>query len=81
MNPLLDESDVILVRVGPEFSAGDVIVARSPSDGYVVKYVEAADGRSIRLSSLNPDHSGLEIDAASNPVVGTVVARMRRSRG
>lgn len=81
MTPLLEESDVILVKVGPEFSPGDVIVARGPRDGYVVKHVDAIYGNSVTLSSLNPEYPGIELDASEHAVVGTVIARLRKTHG
>jgi hypothetical protein len=75
MAPLLHTGDTILVRLGREFLADQVIVARHPEQGYVVKRVGRMTPARVELESLNPDYPTLEIPNDAALVLGTVVLR------
>ena len=75
MLPLLHTGDTILVKVGPELTAGHVIVARHPEHGYVVKRVGRISPMRIELTSLNADYPALEIPNDASLVLGTVLLR------
>lgn len=78
MAPFLEAGDRILIRIGTTVSPGDVVVARTDDDGYVVKHAVSADGGGVRLCSVNPEHPDLELPREPSAIVGTVVARFRR---
>jgi SOS-response transcriptional repressor LexA len=75
MLPLLHAGDVILVKVGPEVSAGTVIVARQPDDGYVVKRVGRFDTWEVELLSENPAYEPVRVRRERGGVLGTVMLR------
>ena len=78
MEPVLHDGDTALVRVGNAAAPGSLIVARTPDDGYVVKYVEGYDATGLRLASLNPEYPSTVAASDALAVVGTVVARFAR---
>lgn len=78
MAPFLEPGDRILVRIGATFNTGDVVVARTIDDGYVVKQAVSADDGVVRLCSVNPEHPDLDLPPDASAIVGTVVARFRR---
>ena len=75
MAPLLHTGDTILVRLGRELMADQVVVARHPEHGYVVKRVGRMTPAHVELESLNPDYPRLEIPNDAALVLGTVVLR------
>ena len=75
MAPLLHTGDTILVRLGPELAADQVVVARHPDRGYVVKRVGRVNAMRVELASLNADYPSLEIPNDASLVLGTVVLR------
>jgi SOS-response transcriptional repressor LexA len=78
MEPVLHDGDTALVKVGNAAAPGSLIVARTPDDGYVVKYVEGYDATGLRLASLNPEYPSTVAASDALAVVGTVVARFAR---
>jgi hypothetical protein len=75
MSPLLHTGDTMLVRLGPELACGQVIVARHPEHGYVVKRVGRVDSMRVELASLNSAYAPLEIPNDASLILGTVVLR------
>ena len=75
MQPLLHDGDTLLVRVGSACVPGDIVVAREPDDGYVVKRVAASSGARLRLVADNPQYPDVLLPDEPNLVVGTVVLR------
>ena len=75
MAPLLHTGDTILVRLGREFPPEQVVVARHPEHGYVVKRVGRLTPARVELESLNADYPTLEIPNDAALVLGTVVLR------
>lgn len=73
MMPFLHAGDTLLVRVGAPPSRGNVVVARTADDGYVVKRVGRLLARSIELVSLNPDFEPVVVPRDDGSVLGTVV--------
>ena len=78
MEPFLLPRDVVLVKLGSEVARDTVIVAQK-NDGYVVKYVSDLTDREIELTSLGSSYPVIRIPRLEHRVVGTVVARLRRS--
>jgi phage repressor protein C with HTH and peptisase S24 domain len=78
MEPFLRPRDVVLVKLGSEVARDTVIVAQK-NDGYVVKYVSELSDREIELTSLGSSYPVVRIPRVEHRVVGTVVARLRRS--
>jgi SOS-response transcriptional repressor LexA len=78
MEPFLLPRDVVLVKLGSEVARDTVIVAQK-NDGYVVKYVSELSDREIELTSLGSSYPIVRIPRVEHRVVGTVVARLRRS--
>lgn len=75
MEPLMHTGDTILIRLGAELAAGDVVVARHPDRGYVVKRVGRVDPMRIELESLNEAYEPLAIPNDAALVLGTVALR------
>lgn len=75
MHPLLHDGDRLLVRLGSDVVAGDVIVARRPDDGYVVKRVASVTADALRLASDNAAYADFTLPRDPALVVGTVVLR------
>jgi SOS-response transcriptional repressor LexA len=75
MAPLLHTGDTILVRLGRELTPDQVVVARHPEQGYVVKRVGRMRASHVELASLNPDYPTLTIPRDPALVLGTVVLR------
>ena len=73
MQPLLHPGDVMLVRLEPVPSTGDVVIARVDADCFVVKRVGRVTPSSVELLSVNPEFPPLQIARASNSIVGTVL--------
>jgi SOS-response transcriptional repressor LexA len=75
MEPLMHTGDTILIRLGSELAPDDVVVARHPDRGHVVKRVGRVDTMRIELTSLNPAYEPLEIPNDAALILGTVVLR------
>ena len=75
MEPLMHTGDTILIRLGSELVRDDLVVARHPDHGHVVKRVGRVDAMRIELTSLNPDYEPLEIPNDAALILGTVVVR------
>ena len=75
MEPLLHTGDTMLIRLGGGVALDDVIVARHPDRGHVVKRVARVDSMRIALASLNPAYEPLEIPNDAALILGTVVLR------
>ena len=75
MEPLLHTGDTILIRLGSELAPDDVVVARHPDRGHVVKRVGRVDPMRIELTSLNPAYEPLELPNDAALILGTVVLR------
>jgi SOS-response transcriptional repressor LexA len=75
MEPLMHTGDTILIRLGAELAPDDVVVARHPDRGHVVKRVGRVDATRIELTSLNPAYEPLEIPNDAALILGTVVLR------
>lgn len=75
MEPLLHAGDTILVKLGAAASVGDVVVARRPEHGHIVKRVSAATPERLVLASLNASYDDVIVPQEPGAVVGTVVLR------
>ena len=75
MQPLLHDGDTLLVRVGSACVPGDVVVARQPDDGYVVKRVGGRGGQGLRLVADNARYPDVLLPDDPSLVVGVVVLR------
>jgi SOS-response transcriptional repressor LexA len=72
MSPMMHDGDTILVRLGGDAAPGDVVVARRPDDGYVVKRVARVEGDAMVLASSNAAYADVEIPNDPSLVVGVV---------
>jgi phage repressor protein C with HTH and peptisase S24 domain len=79
MSPLLEAKDVILIKLDSAPVEDDVIVARPGDDGYVVKRVAAVHPERFELASINPDYGCISMERDMSRIVGTVIARFRRT--
>ena len=75
MQPLLHDGDTLLVRVGSACVTGDVVVARQPDDGYVVKRVGGRARDGVRLVADNARYPDVLLPDDPSLVVGVVVLR------
>jgi phage repressor protein C with HTH and peptisase S24 domain len=75
MTPLLHDGDTILVKRGTDAVQGRIIVARHPTDGYLVKRVARVSATEVELASLNASYASLTVPADSSLVLGTVILR------
>lgn len=75
MQPLLHDGDTLLVRVGSACTLGDVVVARQPDDGYVVKRVGGRADDQVRLAADNPRYPDVLLPDDPALIVGVVVLR------
>jgi SOS-response transcriptional repressor LexA len=78
MVPFIESRDVILVQLDCPPAVDDVIVARRPDEGYVVKRVARIGLREMELDSFNPSYDPIRIPLGEMSVLGTVVARFRQ---
>ncbi|MDO8501904.1 MAG: S24 family peptidase [Gemmatimonadaceae bacterium] len=79
MSPFLENGDVIVVKLGARVTINDIIVARRPDEGYVVKRVKEITNSRLKLTSLNPRSRSFDIPKDLSLVLGTVIARFRRT--
>jgi phage repressor protein C with HTH and peptisase S24 domain len=77
MSPILEPRDVILIKIDSSPTVNDVIVARIPDQGYVVKRVAGTKNGRIELASFNPAYKPIIIDRHRSSILGTVIARFR----
>ena len=75
--PVLEPRDVILIKLDGSPKTNDVVVARIPDEGYVVKRVAGMQNGRIELASFNPDYKPIFIDRHRSSILGTVIARFR----
>ena len=75
MEPMLHAGDTILVKLGAAANVGDVVVARRPEHGHIVKRVAAATPERLVLASLNASYDDVIVPQEPGAVVGTVVLR------
>jgi len=78
MQPVLSPRDVILVQLDTTPAVDDLVVARRPDEGFVVKRVASLTSREIELASLNPVYEPVRVRRAPATVLGTVIARFSR---
>jgi SOS-response transcriptional repressor LexA len=78
MAPVLEPRDVILIQLDSTPRIDDVIVARLPDQGHVVKRVASIKDDRIELASFNPGYDPIFISRDPTSVVGTVIARFTR---
>ncbi len=78
MAPVLEPRDVILLQLDATPRIDDVIVARLPDQGHVVKRVASIKGDRIELASFNPGYDPIFVSRDRSSVVGTVIARFTR---
>jgi phage repressor protein C with HTH and peptisase S24 domain len=78
MAPVLEPRDVILIQLDATPRIDDVIVARLPDQGHVVKRVASIREDQIELASFNPGYDPIFISRDRSSVVGTVIARFTR---
>lgn len=77
MVPVLLPHDVIVVRLGMPGRVGQIVVARVPEGGHVVKRVAAVGRRTIELESFNPGYSPFRIPSDPCLVLGVVTDVLR----
>jgi phage repressor protein C with HTH and peptisase S24 domain len=75
MLPLFHDGDTILVRLGSDIGPNQVVVARHPDDGYVVKRIERIESSRIELVSLNDAYAPITIPHDLSLILGVVVLR------
>ena len=75
MLPLFHDGDTILVRLGSEIGPNQVVVARHPDDGYVVKRIDRIESSRIELASLNDAYAPITIPHDLSLILGVVVLR------
>ena len=78
MEPVLSPRDVILVQLDTSPEVDDLVVARRPDEGFVVKRVASLTSRAIELASLNEAYEPVTVRRTRSTVLGTVIARFRR---
>lgn len=77
MSPVLEPHDVILIKLDAAPAINDVVVARIPDEGYVVKRVAGTKNGRVELASFNPNYKPISIDRHRSSILGTVIARFR----
>lgn len=75
MEPLMHAGDTVLVKLHAAASEGDVVVARDPEHGYVVKTLGPTTRRGIELRSLNPAYPPMTVPRTRESVLGVVILR------
>ena len=77
MSPILESRDVILIKLDASPAIDDLVVARIPDEGYVVKRVASIrDGR-LELASFNPNYKPVFVTRQRSSILGTVIARFK----
>lgn len=77
MSPVLEPRDVILIKLDASPAVDDLVVARIPDDGYVVKRVASIRGGRLELASFNPDYKPVFITRHRSSILGIVIARFK----
>jgi phage repressor protein C with HTH and peptisase S24 domain len=75
MEPVLKSGDLILVKLDVVPVVDDLVLARRPNAGFVVKRVSAITPREVELSSFNADYPPFTMRRGSTSILGTVIAR------
>ena len=78
MDPVLAARDVILVKLDAPPVVDDLVVARLPDDGFVVKRVADITSTQLTLASFNPAYAPLLVERHGTSILGTVIARFSR---
>lgn len=78
MSPVLEQRDVILIKLGGVPALDDLIVARVADRGYVVKQVTSLKMDRVELTSFNPRYESVVIPRDRSSILGTVIARFKR---
>lgn len=79
MQPVLAPRDVILVQLDAVPAVDDLVVARRPESGFVVKRVASLTSRQLELASFNDAYPPVTVRRDPSTVLGTVIARFSRS--
>lgn len=77
MTPVLLPHDVIVVRIGTEAAVGQIVVARLPDGGHVVKRVASVTRLTVELESFNAEFTPFHIPRDSSLIVGAVTHLLR----
>lgn len=77
MSPVLESRDVILIKLDASPAIDDLVVARIPDQGYVVKRVASIRNGRLELSSFNPDYKPVFVVRQRSSILGTVIARFK----
>jgi SOS-response transcriptional repressor LexA len=78
MQPLLTPRDVIVVKLGATPVVNDLVVARVPDAGFVVKRLASMTARHLELASFNEAYPPIKVERERGTMLGTVVARFSR---
>lgn len=78
MQPVLAPRDVILVQLDATPAVDDLVVARRPDAGFVVKRVASLTPRQLELASFNEAYPPVTVRRDPSTVLGTVIARFTR---
>jgi phage repressor protein C with HTH and peptisase S24 domain len=78
MQPVLAPRDVILVQLDALPVVDDLVVARRPDAGFVVKRVASLTPKQIELASFNDAYAPVTVRRDPSTVLGTVIARFTR---
>jgi SOS-response transcriptional repressor LexA len=78
MAPVLDPREVILIDLDSSPRVDDLVVARLPDQGHVVKRIASMKGTTMELASFNREYESIFVAREPSPVVGTVIARFTR---
>jgi Predicted transcriptional regulator len=78
MQPVLAPRDVILVQLDAVPAVDDLVVARRPEAGFVVKRVASLTARQLELASFNDAYPPVTVRRDPSTVLGTVIARFSR---
>lgn len=77
MTPVLESRDVILIKLDASPAIDDLVVARIPDQGYVVKRVASIKNGRLELSSFNPHYESVSVVRHRSSILGTVIARFK----
>jgi SOS-response transcriptional repressor LexA len=77
MSPVLEPRDVILIKLDASPAVDDLVVARIPDHGYVVKRVASLRNGRLELSSFNTDYDSVFVVRHRSAILGTVIARFK----
>lgn len=77
MSPVLEPRDVILIKLDGSPAVNDLVVARIPDQGYVVKHVASVRNGRLELSSFNPHYKSMFVTRNRASILGTVIARFK----